>query len=61
MSGGGDTTRTVIWEMELDNLAAFEPHPVKMGADPKMQALFPKLNAVIDRIDVEFYWPIPTM
>jgi hypothetical protein len=59
LSGGGDSTRTIIWEMDLDNLAAFETHPEKIGADPEMQALFPKLNAVIDSIDVEFYYPIP--
>jgi len=60
ISGGGDTTRTIIWETELDSLATFETLPPKIGADPEMQKLFPKLNAVIDSIDVEFYWPIPT-
>jgi hypothetical protein len=58
LSGGGDTTRTIIWEMELENLAAFEALPAKMGTDSEMQVLFPKLNAVIDSIDVEFYWSI---
>jgi hypothetical protein len=60
ISGGGDATRTIIWELELDSLAAFETHPEKMGADPEMQTLFPKLNAVIDTMNVEFYSPIPT-
>ena len=60
LSGGGDTTRTIIWEIELNSLAEFETHPEKIGADPEMQTLFPKLNAVIDSIDVEFYYPIPT-
>jgi hypothetical protein len=59
ISGGGEATRTIIWETELDSLAAFEAHPVKLGADPEMQALFPKLDAVIDSLDVELYWPIP--
>ena len=59
LSGGGDSTRTIIWEMDLDSLAAFETHPEKISADPEMQALFPKLNVVIDSIDVEFYYPIP--
>jgi hypothetical protein len=59
--GGGDTTRTIIWEIELDSFTAFEALPVKMGADPEMQTLFPKLNVVIDSIDVELYTPIPTM
>jgi hypothetical protein len=56
--GGGDTTRTIIWEMEHDNLATFEALPVKIGADPEMQVLFSKLNAVIDSIDVEVYYPV---
>lgn len=51
LSGGGDTTRTIIWEIEPDGLAAFEAHPEKIGADPEMQALFPKLNAVIDSFE----------
>jgi hypothetical protein len=59
--GGGDTTRTIIWETELDSLATFEALPAKMGADPDMQTLFPKLNVVIDSIEVELYTPIPTM
>lgn len=59
--GGGDTTRTIIWETELDSLATFEALPAKMGKEPEMQPLFPKLNVVIDRIDVELYTPIPTM
>jgi hypothetical protein len=46
--------------MDHDSLATFETLPPKIGADPEMQKLFPKLNAVIDSIDVEFYWPIPT-
>ena len=59
LSGGGDTTRTIICETEFDSLAAFEAHPEKMGADPEMQALFPKLEAVIDSFEVELYTPIP--
>ena len=60
LSGEGDTTRTIIWEMELDSLAAFEALPEKIGADPEMLTLFPKLNAVIDSLEVEFYWPLPS-
>ena len=59
LSGGGDTTRTIIYEAEFDSLAAFEAHPMKMGADPEMQALIPKLEAVIDSLEVELYTPIP--
>ena len=58
ISGGGDTTRTIVWEIDLDSLASFESHPEKIGADPEMQALFPKLNNVIDSIEVEFYYPL---
>ena len=58
LSGGGDITRTIITEAELDSLAAFEAHPEKMGADPEFQALIPKLEAVIDSHEVEFYIPI---
>jgi len=58
LSGGGDTLRTIIIEAEFDSLAAFEDHPKKMGADPEMQELVPKLGAVIDSLEVEFYIPI---
>ena len=61
ISGGGDSTRTIICETEFDSFAAFEAHPMKMGADPEMQKLMPKLDAVIDSFKVEFYTPIPTM
>jgi len=60
ISGGSDATRTIVWETDLDSLTAFETHPKKIGADLEMQALFPKLNVIIDTIDVEFYTPIPT-
>jgi len=59
ISSGGDTIRTIIYEAEFDSLAAFEAHPEKMGADPEMQTLIPKLNAVIDSMEVEFYMPMP--
>jgi hypothetical protein len=61
ISGGGDSTRTIVCESEFDSLAAFEAHPMKMGADPEMQKLMPKLEAVIDSMEVEFYTPVPTM
>jgi hypothetical protein len=59
ISGGGDTMRTIIYETEFDSFAAFEAHPAKMGADPEMQELVPKLNTVIDSFEVEFYTPMP--
>jgi hypothetical protein len=58
LSGGGDTMHTIICESEMDSLAAFEAHPEKMGADPEAQALFPKLQAVIESLEVEFYTPM---
>ena len=58
-SGGGDTIRTIIIEAELDSLSAFEAIPMKMGADPEMQELMPKLAAVIDSNEIELYTPIP--
>jgi hypothetical protein len=57
----GDTMRTIICEAEFESFAAFEAHPMKMGADPEMQKLMPKFESVIDRLDVEFYTPISTM
>jgi hypothetical protein len=59
LSGGGDVMNTLISEGEFDSLAAFEAHPQKMGADPEMQALMPKLEAAIESMEVEFYMPIP--
>jgi len=55
ISGGGECMRTIIIESEFDSLAAFEAHPMKMGADPEMQKLMPKLDAVIDSLEVELY------
>ena len=57
----GDTMRTIICEGEFDSFTAFEEHPMKMGADPEMQKLMPKFEAVIDSLEVEFYTPISTM
>ena len=59
LSGGGDVMNTIISEGEFDSLAAFEAHPKKMGADPEMRALMPKLEAVIKSMEVEFYLPVP--
>lgn len=59
LSGGGDVMNTIISEGEFDSLAAFEAHPEKMGANPEMRALMPKLEAVIESLEVEFYMPMP--
>ena len=59
LSGGGDVMNTIISEGEFDSLAAFEAHPEKMGADPEMQSLMPKFEAVIASMEVEFYTLMP--
>jgi len=59
ISGGGDVMNTIISEAEFDSLAAFEAHPEKMGADPEVQAMMPKWEAVIESYHVEFYTPMP--
>ena len=59
LSGGGDVMNTIVSECEMDSLAAFEAHPERMMADPEAQALFPKLEAVMESMEVEFYTPMP--
>ncbi len=59
LSNGGDVMNTIISEGEFDSLAAFEAHPAKMGADPEMQELMPKFDAVVESYVVEFYTPLP--
>jgi hypothetical protein len=59
LSGGGYTMNTIISEGEFESLAAFEAHPLKMGADPEMQALMPKFDELIESMEVEFYMPVP--
>jgi len=59
ISGGGDVMNTIISEAEFDSLAAFEAHPEKMGAEPEVQAMMPKWEAVIESYQVEFYMPMP--
>jgi len=59
LSNGGDVMNTIISEGEFDSLAAFEAHPEKMGADPEMQELMPKFDAVVESYVVEFYTPLP--
>ena len=58
LSGGGDTARTIIIEAELDSLASIETIPLKMGADPEMQKLAPKLGDIVDSVEIEFYTPV---
>ena len=57
-SGGGDTMRTIIIEAEFDSIVAWESLTEKIGADPEMQGLFPKMAAVIDSVKIELYTPI---
>ena len=58
-SGGGDTMRTIVIEAEFDSLAVLESFPEKIGADPEMQKLFPKMASVIDSVEIEIYTPMP--
>jgi hypothetical protein len=58
LSGGGDTTRTIIIEAELDSLTVLETLPEKMGKNPEMQEIFPKLGAIVDTVEIELYIPI---
>ena len=58
LSGGGDTMRTIVVEAELDSLAAFEGYPERLGGDPEMQELAPRLGEAIDTVEIEFYIPV---
>ncbi len=58
-SGGGDFFHTVVGEMEWDSLAAMEAFFEKMLADPEMQALMPKWEAILESHEIELYTPLP--
>ena len=53
-----NTSRTIIIEAELDSLSVFESIPEKMGVDPEMQELAPKLGAIVDTVEFELYIPM---
>jgi hypothetical protein len=57
-SGGGDTMRTIVVEAEFDSLTVLESLPEKIGADPEMLELFPKMASVIEGVEIEMYTPV---
>jgi len=56
---GGEYMHTLIFEVEWDSLAAMEDLFDKMMADPEMQALMPKWDAVLESHVVELNVPMP--
>jgi len=59
ISGGGEFFHTIIGEAEWDSFAAMEAFFDKMFADPEMQALMAKWEAVLESHQLEFYMPMP--
>jgi hypothetical protein len=57
--GGGDSLHTVIFEVEWDSLAAMADFFAKVMADPEMQALMPKWEAVEKSHEVEVLMLMP--
>ena len=55
---GGEFFHTLIGESEWDSMAAMEAFFEKMFADPEIQALMAKWEAVIESYVVEFYTPM---
>jgi hypothetical protein len=51
--GGGDSLHTVIFEVEWDSLTAMADFFDKMMADPEMQGLMPKWEAIEQTHQVE--------
>lgn len=56
---GGEYMHTLIFEVEWDSFAAMEAFFEKMLADPEMQALMPKWDAVLESHVVELNTPMP--
>ena len=56
--GGGDTMHTIVFEVEWDSLTEMAAFFEKVMADPEMQALMPKWEAVEESHKVELYMPI---
>ena len=57
--GGGDTLHTVIWQSEWDSLAAMEAAFERAFADPEMQAVMAKFEAIAETHEIELYTPLP--
>ena len=58
LSGRGEFMHTLVFEVEWDSFAAMEAVNDKMSADPEVQALMVKWDAVIDSHEIEFYTPL---
>ena len=56
---GGEFFHTIIGEAEWDSMAALEAFFNKMMADPEMQALMVKWDAVMESHEIELYAPMP--
>ena len=57
--GGGDSLHTVIFEVEWDSLTALAAFFEKVMADPEMQALTPKWEAIEQSHQVEVLMLMP--
>lgn len=57
----GESVHTIVFEIEWDSMATMEEFFEKLLADPDMQALAPKWEAVAVSHDVELYalTPLP--
>jgi hypothetical protein len=55
----GDSMNTIVYEQEFDSLAAMEAFSEKAMANPEEQAMFAKMEAVMESLITEFYTPIP--
>ena len=56
---GGEFFHTLIGEAEWDSMAALEAFLDKMMADPEMQALMAKWDAVLESHVIELNTPMP--
>ena len=54
-TGGGDAMHTVIFEIEWDSLTELAAFFEKAMADPEVQAMMPKWEAVEESHQVELY------
>jgi len=57
--GGGDSMHTIVFEVGWDSLAEMAAFFEKVMADPEMQALMPKWEAVEASHEVEIYARMP--
>jgi len=56
---GGEYMHTLVFEVEWDSLAVMAAFFEKVTADPEIQALMPKWDALLDSHVVELYVPMP--